>query len=117
MEDCIFCKIVQGTIPSRKAYEDELVYAFHDIHPVAPVHLLIIPKEHVASMADLEARHEPAMGRLMVVARRLAAEAGAPDGFRTIVNTGRVGRQEVLHLHMHVIGGKDVLPPMLVRVN
>lgn len=116
MEDCIFCKIVQGRIPSRKAYEDDLVYAFHDINPVAPVHLLVIPREHIVSMADLEPRHEPAMGRLMVVARRLAAEAGATDGFRTIVNTGRVGRQEVMHLHMHVIGAKDILPPMLVRV-
>lgn len=116
MQDCIFCKIVQGAIPSRKAYEDELVLAFHDINPVAPVHLLIIPKVHVTSMADLEVRHEPAMGRLMVVARRLAEEAGSPDGFRAIVNTGRVGRQEVMHLHMHVVGGKDVLPPMLVRI-
>jgi len=116
MEACIFCKIVQGKIPSHKVYEDELVYAFHDISPVAPVHLLIVPKEHVESMADLEAKHEPAMGRLMVVARRLAAEAGASDGFRAIVNTGRVGRQEVMHLHMHVVGGKDVLPPMIARV-
>lgn len=116
MEDCIFCKIVRGTIPSRKVYEDDLVYAFHDIHPVAPVHVLIVPRAHVASMAELEPEHEPAMGRLMVVARRLAAECGAPDGFRAIVNTGRVGRQEVMHLHMHVVGGKDVLPPMLVRV-
>lgn len=116
MEDCIFCKIVQGKIPSRKVYEDDLVYAFHDINPVAPVHLLLIPKEHIVSMADLETKHEPAMGRLMVVARRLAEEAGAPDGFRAIVNTGRVGRQEVMHLHMHVVGGRDVLPPMYVRV-
>lgn len=116
MEDCIFCKIVRGTIPSRKVYEDDLVYAFHDISPAAPVHLLLIPKEHVTSMAELEARHEPAMGRLMVVAQRLAAQAGSPDGFRTIVNTGRVGRQEVMHLHMHVVGGTQILPPMLVRV-
>jgi histidine triad (HIT) family protein len=116
MEDCIFCKIVQGKIPSRKVYEDDLIYAFHDISPIAPVHLLLIPKEHVVSMAELETKHEPAMGRLMVVARRLAEEAGASDGFRAIVNTGRVGRQEVMHLHMHVVSGKDVLPPMFVRV-
>jgi len=116
MEECIFCKIVQGKIPSRKVYEDDLVFAFHDISPVAPVHLLLIPKEHVVSMADLETKHEPAMGRLMVVARRLAEQAGASDGFRAIVNTGRVGRQEVMHLHMHVISGTDVLPPMFVRV-
>ena len=114
--NCIFCKIVAGQIPSRKVYEDDLVYAFHDIHPVAPVHLLVIPKDHVTSMSDLDTRHEPAMGRMMVVAQRLAQDAGSTDGFRTIVNTGRVGRQEVMHLHMHVLGGKEALPPMLVRV-
>jgi histidine triad (HIT) family protein len=115
MADCIFCKIVQGEIPSRKLYEDDLVYAFHDIHPLAPVHFMLIPKEHVTSMAQLEERHEAAMGRIMVAAPRLAREQGANDGFRVIVNTGRVGRQEVMHLHVHVIGGREPLPPMLVR--
>jgi histidine triad (HIT) family protein len=116
MEDCIFCKIVRGAIPSRKIYEDEFVFAFHDIHPVAPVHFMLIPKEHVTSMAHLQNKHETAMGRIMVLAHRLAEQEGATDGFRTIVNTGRVARQDVMHLHVHVIGGKDVLPPMLVRV-
>lgn len=115
MENCIFCKIVRGEIPSRKIYEDDLVFAFHDIHPVAPVHFMIIPKEHVASMADLEDKHAPAMGRIMVVARRLAAQEGSPDGFRTIINTGRIGRQDVMHVHVHIVGGSAVLPPMLVH--
>jgi len=116
MEDCIFCRIVRGEIPNRKVFEDDLVYGFHDIHPLAPVHFMLIPKEHVTSMAQLEARHEAAMGRIMVLAPRLARQEGAADGFRIIVNTGRIGRQEVMHLHVHVIGGKEVLPPMLVRV-
>ena len=115
MQDCIFCKIVRGEIPSRKVYEDDLVFAFHDIHPVAPVHFMIIPKEHVASMADLDDKHAAAMGRIMVVAQRLAAQEGSPDGFRIIINTGRIGRQDVMHVHVHIIGGSDVLPPMLVR--
>jgi histidine triad (HIT) family protein len=116
MENCIFCKIVRGEIPSRKVYEDDVVYAFHDIHPVAPVHFMLIPKEHVDSMARLEDRHESVMGRIMVLAQRLARQEGSAEGFRTIVNTGRIGRQDVMHLHVHVIGGSEVLPPMLVRV-
>jgi len=115
MDNCIFCKIVRGEIPSRKVYEDDLVYAFHDIHPVAPVHFMLVPKEHIESMAQLESQHAAAMGRIMVLAARLAQQQGSIEGFRTIVNTGRVGRQEVMHLHVHVLGGPDVLPPMLMR--
>jgi len=115
MSDCIFCRIVSGEIPAKKIYEDDLVVAFHDINPVAPVHFLVIPKAHVPSMAELTAEHEAVMGRVMTVAARLAREQGATDGFRTIINTGRVGRQEVYHLHVHVIGGPDVLPAMLKR--
>jgi histidine triad (HIT) family protein len=115
MDNCIFCKIVRGEIPSRKVYEDEQVYAFHDINPVAPVHFMLIPKEHIDSMAHLEDRHAAVMGRIMVLAHRLAREQGSTEGFRTIVNTGRIGRQDVMHVHVHVIGGPAVLPPMLVR--
>lgn len=113
--DCIFCRIVRGEIPSRKVYEDDEVLAFHDINPVAQVHFLMIPKAHVESMAALEARHEAVMGRLMVLAGRLASEQGSPDGFRLICNTGRVGRQDVYHLHFHVLGGNDPLPGMIAR--
>ncbi|PTD96711.1 histidine triad nucleotide-binding protein [Pseudothauera lacus] len=115
MSDCIFCRIVAGEIPAKKIYEDELVLAFHDINPIAPVHFLVIPKIHVASMAELGPEHEAVMGRVMSVAGKLAHEQGATDGFRTIINTGRVGRQEVYHLHVHVVGGPEVLPAMLKR--
>jgi histidine triad (HIT) family protein len=113
--NCIFCKIVRGEIPSRKVYEDAEVLAFHDIQPLAPVHFMLIPKKHVASMYDLTADDSPVMGRVMTLAGRLAREQGAGEGFRTIVNTGRVGRQDVLHVHVHVIGGPDPLGPMIVR--
>ncbi len=111
---CLFCKIVRGEIPSKRAYEDDLVLAFHDIRPVAPVHVLVIPKVHVASLAECGTEHVAVLGRMLAVAPRLARELGATDGFRTIVNTGRDGRQEVYHLHMHVIGGRDT-GPMIVR--
>jgi histidine triad (HIT) family protein len=111
---CLFCRIVRGEIPAKRAYEDELVLAFHDIRPVAPVHVLVIPKTHVASLAECGAEHAAVLGRMLAVAPRLARELGATDGFRTIVNTGRDGRQEVYHLHMHVIGGRDT-GPMIVR--
>jgi histidine triad (HIT) family protein len=113
--NCIFCKIVRGEIPCKKVYEDDDVLAFHDIHPVAPVHFMLVPKHHVATMYDLRESDVPAMGKIMTIAGRLARELGANDGFRTIVNTGRVGRQEVQHVHVHVIGGPDTLGPMILR--
>lgn len=113
MSDCLFCRIVSGEIPAKKIYEDEDVLAFHDIRPAAPVHFLVIPKLHVASMAELGPEHEAVMGKVMVTAARLAREQGCGEGFRTIINTGKVGRQEVYHLHVHILGGPDVLPAML----
>jgi histidine triad (HIT) family protein len=113
MTDCIFCKIVRGEIPSRKVYEDDDMLAFHDISPIAPVHFMIIPKQHIDSLAVVDASHVPVLGRMMAMAGRLAKEQGSPDGFRTIVNTGRIGRQDVYHLHIHIIGGPDPLPRML----
>ncbi|OGA52433.1 MAG: histidine triad nucleotide-binding protein [Betaproteobacteria bacterium RIFCSPLOWO2_12_FULL_63_13] len=115
MDNCIFCGIADGKIPSRKLYEDDEVLAFHDIRPIAPVHFLIIPKLHVASLYDCNHSHQPVLGKIMALSGRLAREQGAQDGFRCIINTGRVGRQEVYHLHVHIIGGPDVLPGMLVR--
>jgi histidine triad (HIT) family protein len=107
--NCIFCKIAAGHIPSRKVYEDDELLAFHDIAPWAPVHFLIIPKAHIASMADLTAAHERIMGKMMVLAPKLALQEGCqpyPDGgFRVVVNTGTHGGQEVHHLHIHVMGG------------
>jgi len=113
--DCIFCKIVRGEIPAKKAHEDELVLAFHDVRPQAPVHLLVIPKQHVPTLYDTAAGHEKALGRMLAIAGELARKEGAADGFRTIINTGRVGHQEVYHVHMHVLGGPDPLGPMLSR--
>jgi histidine triad (HIT) family protein len=114
-EACIFCRIVRGEIPARKAHEDDEVLAFHDIRPVAPVHLLLIPKVHVPSLYECGPGDAPVLGKLLALAPRLAREHGAADGFRTIINTGRIGRQEVYHLHIHVIGGPAVLGPMIAR--
>lgn len=105
MDDCIFCRIARGEIPSRKVHEDDALIAFHDIHPAAPVHLLIIPKAHIATLADVEDEHVDLLGRMLHLAPRLAAEHGATNGFKTLINTGRDGGQEVWHLHMHVMGG------------
>lgn len=115
--NCVFCKIVRGEIPSRKVYEDADILAFHDIQPVAPVHFMVVPKKHVASLYELTPEDAPVMGRIMTLAGKLAREQGAEDGFRTIVNTGRVGRQEVPHVHLHVIGGPEPLGPMVLRRN
>ena len=115
MKDCIFCKIVRGEIPSRKVYEDDDMLAFHDIHPVAPVHFMMFPKKHIDSLATAGDEDAAVLGRMMARAGRLAREQGATDGFRTIVNTGRVGRQDVYHLHIHIIGGPDPLPRMIVK--
>jgi histidine triad (HIT) family protein len=113
--DCLFCKIVQGAIPSQKVYEDEDVLAFHDIRPVAPVHFLIIPKEHVPTMYEAGMAQHRALGKMLALAGELAKREGAVDGFRTIINTGRVGHQEVYHVHMHVIGGPSSLGPMILK--
>ena len=114
-QDCIFCKIVRGEIPSRKVFEDEQILGFHDINPVAPVHFMLVPKEHIASLAHVEPRHQPVLGRMLQLASKLAREQGSADGFRTIINTGRIGRQDVLHLHVHIIGGSEPLPGMMPK--
>ena len=103
--NCIFCKIIAGQIPAKKAYEDEHLLAFHDINPWAPVHLLVIPKVHLTSMVDAGPEHTDLLGRMMAVTPRLMAELGVSNGYRHIINTGADGRQEVMHLHLHVIGG------------
>jgi len=113
--NCLFCKIVQGTIPSKKVYEDEDVLAFHDIRPVAAVHFLIIPKAHVATLYEAGMAHHKALGKMLALSGELASKEGAGDGFRCIINTGRVGHQEVYHVHVHVIGGPDPLGPMILR--
>jgi histidine triad (HIT) family protein len=108
-DHCIFCKIAAGTIPSRKVYEDDELFAFHDINPWAPVHFLMIPKAHVDSMAQVTPDDAGWLGRMMALAPKLALDQGAkpyPEGgFRLVVNTGAHGGQEVHHFHMHVLGG------------
>lgn len=107
--DCLFCKIVAGEIPSRKVYEDDEILAFHDINPSAPVHFLIIPKIHIDNLYSARDSHHALLGRMLGISGRLANEQGSPDGFRIVVNNGRVGRQEVYHLHIHVMGGPEPL--------
>ncbi|MFM2057011.1 MAG: hypothetical protein RLY71_1396 [Pseudomonadota bacterium] len=103
--NCIFCKIAAGQIPSKKIYEDEELFAFHDIRPAAPVHFLIIPKLHLPSLAEAGPEHAALLGRMLALAPRLAKELGVTNGFRTVINTGADGGQEVYHLHLHVMGG------------
>lgn len=109
MDDCIFCKIIAGQIPAKKIYEDDDLIAFHDIHPIAKVHFLMVPKLHVASLAECDLNQQAILGKMLLLAPKLAAEQGL-RGFRTMINTGKEGGQEVFHLHVHVFGGDDVLP-------
>jgi len=103
--DCIFCKIIAGKIPCNKIHEDEELLAFHDIRPAAPVHFLIIPKTHIASLYEATDAHEALLGRMLALAPQLARDLGVTHGFRTVINTGVDGGQEVYHLHVHVMGG------------
>ena len=105
MSDCLFCRIVAGEIPCRKVYEDGDLVAFHDVNPAAPVHFMIVPKEHIASLEECRARHEMLLGRILLLVPVLAKEQGLNDGFKTVINTGKGGGQVVFHLHVHVIGG------------
>lgn len=114
MTNCIFCKIASKQIPSKTVYEDEDVIAFHDINPAAPVHFLIVPKQHIDSLAQCDERHASLLAKMMLLAPKLAKEQGcgytldngaAVGGFKTLFNTGPDGGQEVYHLHLHVIGG------------
>jgi histidine triad (HIT) family protein len=103
--NCLFCKIVDGRIPSKKIYEDDRVLAFHDIHPWAPVHILLVPKRHIRSMVDVTPDDAGLLGHMMALSPRLMRELGVVNGFRHVVNTGADGMQEVQHLHVHVMGG------------
>ncbi len=115
MANCIFCKIVAGEVPAKKVYEDQDILAFHDINPAAPVHFLIIPKKHIPTLFDITEQDISLMGKIMAIAGRLAKQEGCLDGFRTIVNTGRVGCQEVYHVHIHILGADAPLGLMLSK--
>ncbi len=111
MSDCIFCKIISGEIPSKKAYEDEKVLVFHDINPAAPVHVLVIPKKHIKSMADIKEEDLSLIGHIHWVIHNLADELGLQEGYRIVNNCGKAGGQEVPHLHFHVLGGRTLSWP------
>lgn len=108
MEDCLFCKIVKEEIPSKKVYEDDEVLAFEDINPAAPIHILIIPKKHITSLAHIQKEDESVIGKIYTVMNKIAEEKGfKEDGYRVIVNCGKNGGQEVMHLHFHLLAGKQ----------
>ena len=109
--DCLFCKIVAGDIPAKKAYEDEQVLAFYDIDPQAPVHVLIIPKTHIQSAAQIDAQNSGIVAHIFEVAAKLAEELGLKDGFRVVTNCGDSAGQSVKHLHFHLLGGRDFTWP------
>lgn len=109
MEDCLFCKIIAGEIPSTKVYEDEFVYAFKDINPLAPVHILVVPKIHISGADRIDAENSSYVARIFEAAAKIAAEQGiAEDGYRIITNIGENGCQSVKHLHFHILGGRKL---------
>ncbi|MEI2767009.1 MAG: histidine triad nucleotide-binding protein [Nitrosomonas sp.] len=113
MDNCIFCKIIRKEIPCNRIYEDTELIIFNDINPAAPVHFLMIPKQHIDSLYDAQDDQQALLGKMLLLAPKLAKEQGCEDGFRVVINTGRVGGQEVFHLHIHVIGGRERLTPMI----
>ena len=110
--NCLFCKIVQGEIPANKVYEDEAAFAFRDINPQAPTHILLIPKAHLASLNEVSGKEAGLLGSLLLLVPRLAQQEGlAANGYRTVINTGRDGGQTVFHLHIHLLGGRPLTWP------
>ena len=108
MEDCLFCKIIAGDIPSTKVYEDDYVYAFRDINPQAPVHVLVLPKEHVSCADEINSSNSALVSKIFEAIPKIAASEGLTNGYRVINNCGEDGGQSVMHLHFHLIGGKKL---------
>ncbi len=109
MNDCLFCKIIKGDIPSDKVYEDEEILAFKDINPAAPIHILVIPKKHISSLIDIEPEDEMLIGKIYSVINKIAEQQGVKEkGYRVIVNCGEDGGQEVMHLHFHLLAGRKL---------
>jgi histidine triad (HIT) family protein len=109
--DCLFCKIVAGTIPAKALYQDEQCIAFADINPQAPTHFLVVPRRHIASLAEAGNDHAALLGHLLFVASEIAQEKGLANGYRVVINTGPDGGQSVDHLHLHVLGGRHLTWP------
>jgi len=108
---CLFCKIVDGSIPSTAIFEDELAYAFADVHPQAPIHVLIVPREHIPSMIDTDQSRQALLGHLLWAGAEIARTKGLDDGYRIVVNTGDKGGQTIEHLHLHLLGGRQMTWP------
>ena len=108
MEDCLFCRILTGQIPAKKVHEDEHVFAFEDIHPQAPTHVLIIPKKHIPGLKEADGADAEIVGRLHLAAAEIARQRGIEDGYRTVLNVGPRSGQTVFHMHVHLLGGRDL---------
>jgi histidine triad (HIT) family protein len=108
MSDCLFCRIIKGEIPARKAYEDDHTFAFEDIHPQAPTHILIVPKKHIRGLKEADAEDAEVIGRCHLVAAQLARERSVENGYRTVLNVGPGAGQSVFHLHVHLLGGRSL---------
>ena len=108
MNRCLFCRIVRGEAPARVVYQDEDITAFHDLHPRAPIHFLLVPNRHIVGVADVEPEDAAVLGKLFVVARRLAEQEGIVNGYRLVVNNGPRAGQSVFHLHVHLLGGRPL---------
>ncbi len=111
MADCLFCKIIEGKIPSKKVYDDDRVYVFEDINPGAPTHVLIIPKKHLKGLKEAEAADAELLGYMQLVAAKIGRERGIEDGYRTVLNVGPRSGQSVFHIHLHLLGGRDLKWP------
>lgn len=112
MTDCLFCKIIDGEIPGDIVYENDSVLAFNDINPIAPVHILIIPKEHIATLNDLEEKYTQTMGELFLAAKKIASDKGISEsGYRVVFNCNQDGQQTVFHIHLHLIAGRQMTWP------
>jgi histidine triad (HIT) family protein len=106
MSDCLFCNIAAGKIPSEMVYQDETVFAFKDIHPKAPVHILIIPKKHITSLSEIKSDELPIAAYMLEAANKIAKQLGIGKGYKLVINTGKEGGQVIMHLHLHLLGGK-----------
>lgn len=111
MSDCLFCKVIGGQIPSKKVYEDDRVYAFEDIQPQAPTHVLIVPKQHIVGLKEAKPEHAEILGYMQLIAAKIGRERGIEDGYRTVYNVGPRAGQSVFHIHLHLVGGRDLKWP------
>jgi len=111
MRDCLFCRIIRGEIPARRVYEDELALAFDDINPQAPTHVLVVSKKHIAGLKEAKPEDAELIGRLHLIAAQIGRQRGIEDGYRTVLNVGPRSGQSVFHVHVHLIGGRDLKWP------